>query len=78
MTVLSVNGQRGGIPGARTREAEGALEVSGGVELGGARGSTRSGTRHWSSSSGSIPPGSRRWLQRAMALGDAGEAEERD
>ena len=59
MTVLSVNGQRGGVPGARTREAEGALEVSGGVELGGARGNTRSGTRHWSSSSGSIPPGSR-------------------
>ena len=72
------NGHRGGVPGARTREAEGALEVSGGVELGGARGNTRSGTRHWSSSSGSIPPGSRRWLQRAMALGDAGEAEERD
>ena len=29
MTVLSVNGQRGGVPGARTRKAEGALEVSG-------------------------------------------------
>ena len=31
------NGHRGGVPGARTREAEGALEDSGGVELGGAR-----------------------------------------